>query len=157
MSSVKKCEHGRGISRCKECKGGHICEHNKQRTQCKECNGSSFCEHGKRRSRCVLCHGSEMCEHDKRKATCSVCGVGKALCEHGKQKYQCPDCNGSQICKSRKEPYNTGCKSRGNRKLNGFCSHCFVNLFPEDPRALTVRKKSIKRNTGCVTYPFKIP
>ena len=142
MSSVKKCEHGRAISRCKECKGGHICEHKKQRIQCKECNGSSFCEHGKRRSRCVLCHGSEMCEHGNRKATCSVCGVGKALCEHGKQKYQCPECNGSQICKSRKEPYNTGCKSRGNRKLKRFCSHCFVNLFPEDPRALTVRKKS---------------
>ena len=54
----------------------------------------------------------------------------------------CKDCGGSLICKSRHEPYNTGCRTKGNRKLNGFCSHCFANLFPDDPRTLTVKKKS---------------
>ena len=29
-----------------------------------------------------------------------------------------------------------------NLRLSGFCSHCFVNIFPDDPRALNVRKKS---------------
>jgi len=52
------------------------------------------------------------------------------------------DCRGSDICKSTHPPYNTGCRTRGNRKLNGYCCHCFVNIFPDDPRALTVRKKS---------------
>jgi hypothetical protein len=46
------------------------------------------------------------------------------------------------ICKSRYEPYYTGCRTRGNRSLRGFCCHCFVNLFPDGPKALTVRKKS---------------
>ena len=54
----------------------------------------------------------------------------------------CPDCGGSGICKSKDEPYNTGCRTVGNRKLSGFCCHCFVNLFPDDPRCLSVRKKS---------------
>ena len=48
----------------------------------------------------------------------------------------------SRICKSRKEPYNIGCQTSGNRKLNGFCTHCFVNIFPNDSRTLTIRKKS---------------
>ena len=57
-------------------------------------------------------------------------------------KTSCALCDGSHLCKSRKEPYNTGCSTHGNRKLSGFCSHCFVNIFPDDPRALNVRKKS---------------
>jgi hypothetical protein len=54
------------------------------------------------------------------------------------------DCRGREICKSTHppSPYNTGCRTRGNRKLNGYCCHCFVNIFPDYPRALTVRKKS---------------
>ena len=59
-----------------------------------------------------------------------------------KQRYYCPDCDGRSICTSKKEPYNTGCRTYGNRKLNGFCTQCFVNVFPDDPRTLTVRKKS---------------
>ena len=64
------------------------------------------------------------------------------MCEHDKIRIYCPHCNGSAICKSRLEPYSTGSRTYGNRKLNCLCSHCFVNLFPDDPRALNVRKKS---------------
>ena len=101
-----------------------------------------MCEHGRlRRDRCKECNGTQICEHGRRKTDCKECG-GSGICEHGKLKFQCPDCMGSAVCKSIHPPYNTGCRTLGNRKLNGFCSHCFVNLFPEDPRALTVRKKS---------------
>jgi hypothetical protein len=30
------------------------------------------------------------------------------------------------ICKSIHDPYNTGCRQHGNRKYNGFCTHCFA-------------------------------
>jgi len=54
----------------------------------------------------------------------------------------CADCNGTAICKSKNEPYNTPCRTYGNRRLGGFCAHCFVNLFPDDPRTLTIYTKS---------------
>ena len=135
------CEHNRERKSCKECKGSQICEHNKVRGICKECNGSQICEHDKVRSQCKECGGSGICEHNKNRSDCKECG-GSQICEHNKYKYTCADCDGVRICKSRQEPYNTGCRTNCNRKLNGFCSHCFVNLFPEDPKALTVRKKS---------------
>ena len=37
---VKKCEHGRQKSQCKDCKGSGICEHNRQKRVCKDCGGS---------------------------------------------------------------------------------------------------------------------
>ena len=132
------CEHGRQKCRCRECGGVSFCEHRKLRMKCKECGGSQICEHDKQKSRCVICGGGSICEHGKRRSCCQTCGGGE-VCEHGKNKNICQECGGSQICKSK---HTIGCRTYANRKLNGFCSHCFVNLFPDDPRALTVRKKS---------------
>ena len=132
------CEHNKVRSHCKECGGSEICEHYKRKSQCKECGGSEICEHYKIRSRCKECGGSQICEHNKIRSRCKECG-GSEICEHNKRRNQCPDCKGIEICKSQ---HTFGCRTTGNRKLNGFCSHCFVNLFPDDPRALTVRKKS---------------
>ena len=36
---VKKCEHNRQKSQCKDCRGSGICEHNRQRRLCAECGG----------------------------------------------------------------------------------------------------------------------
>ena len=136
------CQHGRRRDRCKDCgSGSQICQHNKRRSTCVVCGGGEICEHKRQRNRCVDCSGSQVCVHKKSKAYCRECG-GSVFCEHNLEKRNCPDCGGYRACKSNKEPYKTGCRTRGNRKLNGFCSHCFVNLFPDDPRALTVRKKS---------------
>ena len=135
------CEHNRIRSKCKECRGSQICEHDKRKTICKECKGGSICQHGQERSKCKECGGASICEHNKRRSQCKECG-GASICEHNRFKSSCPDCEGTKICKSRLQPYYTGCRAFGNRKLQGFCSHCFANIFPEDPRALTVRKKS---------------
>ena len=136
-----KCQHGKNKNICKECKGCQICEHNNIKSTCRECKGGSICEHNKIRSKCVECGGNEVCKHGKNKHFCKEC-KGSQICEHKKQKSSCAECDGRLICKARREPYNTGCRTLGNRKLGGFCCFCFVNLFPEDPRALTVRKKS---------------
>ena len=37
---------------------------------------------------------------------------------------------------------NEICISSGNIKYNYYCSHCYVNLFPNEPLSLQVRKKS---------------
>ena len=149
------CEHGKRKDRCKDCGGTGICEHNKKRMECKECGGSQICEHGRLKYRCKECGGSQICEHNTRKTNCKICNGnercehgrikyqckecgGSQICEHGKRRQQCPDCKGCRICKSKD---TIDCRTYANRKLNGYCSHCFVNIFPDDPRALTVRKK----------------
>ena len=126
---------------CKDCSGSQICEHGKQRTVCKECGGSQICEHSKLRYRCKECGGGSICEHHRLRNECKEC-CGSQICEHSKARRTCADCDGSKICKSRREPHNTGCRTIGNRKLNGFCTHCFAKLFPTDPRTLSIRKKS---------------
>ena len=143
------CQHGRRRDRCKDCGGNGMCEHNKRKQYCKDCGGSQICEHGRRRDRCKDCSGTQICEHNRRRSQCKECG-GSEICEHNKHKQNCPECGGGgAFCKSLK---TIGCRTKGNRKLNGYCSHCFVNLFPEDPRALTVRKKS--KELQVITHIF---
>jgi hypothetical protein len=34
------------------------------------------------------------------------------------------------------------CHIRGNGKYDNYCTHCFANLFPSDPRTSLIQKKS---------------
>ena len=105
---------------------------------CKDCLGSQFCQHQNIKYSCKQCQGKQVCKRNKIKSDCYNCGSSK-FCEHNKRKQTCPDCDGKAICKSK----NTlGCRTIGDRKLNGYRFHCFVHIFPQDPRALTVRRKS---------------
>ena len=137
----KRCEHGKQKRYCQLCGGCAICKHGKHKPSCKICVGSAVCDHERLKHYCKLCSGSGICKHNKQRSKCKDC-VGASICEHNRQRQQCPDCGGTSICKSRREPYNTGCRTKGNSRYDGFCTHCFINLFPNDPRALTVRKKS---------------
>ena len=117
QAKVKKCEHGREKSRCKECGGVGICEHGKRKSRCKECGGASICEHGREKSTCKRCGGSAICEHGKIKSQCKECG-GASICEHGRQKSQCKECGGASICEhGRQKSY---CKECGGV---GICEH----------------------------------
>ena len=136
-----KCPHGQLKWHCGDCGGGSICEHGRRKSICKDCGGVSICEHGREKCKCKDCGGVSICEHGRRKAECKECGGG-SICVHGIRKPQCPDCNGSTICEAHGPPYNSGCRTRGNRKYHGFCAHCFANVFPDDPRTLTIQKKS---------------
>jgi hypothetical protein len=111
------CEHNRIKSECKECGGGSICEHNKRKSQCKECGGSQICEHNKEKSRCKECGGSQICEHNRQKSTCKECGGG-SICEHNRIKSKCKECGGSQICEHNKE--KSKCKECGGGSI---CEH----------------------------------
>jgi hypothetical protein len=37
LTMVKRCEHNRRRSQCKDCGGASICEHMRQRNRCKDC------------------------------------------------------------------------------------------------------------------------
>lgn len=94
---LRKCEHNRLKSRCKECGGCSICVHNRIRIQCKDCGGSQICEHSRRKTECKECGGSSICVHNRRKTQCKECG-GSQICDHNRQKITCKECGGSQIC-----------------------------------------------------------
>jgi hypothetical protein len=64
------------------------------------------------------------------------------ICEHVRNKRNVLIVMVLEFVNLERNHTNTMCRTYGNRKLNGFCCHCFVNLFPDDPRALSVRKKS---------------
>jgi len=128
------CEHGKVKRTCKECGGSSICEHGKFKAHCKECGGSSFCEHGKIKRMCRECNGSAFCEHGKQKTQCRECG-GSSICEHGKFKARCKECGGTALCKT------PMCETVANKKYNGHCMRCFVNLFPELKNARNYKTK----------------
>jgi hypothetical protein len=114
---MRKCEHNRQKSRCKECGGSAICEHNRQKSTCKECGGSAICEHNRLKSWCKECGGSSICEHNRRKSTCKECG-GSALCEHNRLKSRCKECGGSALCEHNRQ--KSICKECGGSSI---CEH----------------------------------
>ena len=128
------CEHGKIKGRCKNCGGSQLCEHGRIKSDCRKCGGNSFCEHGKIKGRCKDCGGSQICEHGKRRERCKECG-GSAFCEHGRQKSYCKKCGGSSLCKS------SWCETTANSKYEGYCAHCYFNLYPDKPISRNYKTK----------------
>ena len=115
-----------------------MCSHGRLRSNCVDCGGSSICEHGRQRYKCIDCKGFGICEHGKQRYSCRDC-QGSGICEHGKQHAFCADCNGSQACRNNSL---ANCGHRANAKFDKFCTFCFANLFPNDPRTATIHSKS---------------
>jgi len=128
------CIHNKIKSTCKECGGSEICEHGRKKSECKECGGGSICIHNRRKSECKECGGSKICIHGKFKSTCKECG-GSRICIHNKFKQNCKECGGSQLCKS------TFCETYKNKKYNGYCSRCYIHLFPNEPISRNYKTK----------------
>ena len=128
------CIHGRRKSSCKECGGSEICIHDKQKSSCKECGGSSICSHGRIKSSCKECGGGSICIHGRIKSRCKECGGG-SICIHDKFKSTCKECDGSQLCKS------SFCETRKNSKYKGYCTRCYIHLFPDEPISTNYKTK----------------
>ena len=141
------CEHDKIRARCKQCKGGSICPHQTRKTDCRECGGSSFCEHNKKKSSCKECKGTSICEHDNRRAECKDC-KGSSICIHNIRKVFCKSCGGSALCKS------SWCKTYGNRKYNGYCLPCCIQICPE---IKVSRNYKTKENTVVDIIKEKFP
>lgn len=79
------------------------------------------------------------------KITCSVrvwgsAARGNSLCSNtGKQRAYC-DCRdvncGGSLCRS------NHCSTFATASYDGFCTHCFQNLFPDDPRCAQIRART---------------
>ena len=140
------CEHGNNKRICKECGGTAICEHGKCKSTCKQC-GIGYCEHGREKRYCKECGGSQICPHNRIKRDCRECG-GSTFCKHGKRKSRCLECGGSALCK------REGCgKTPSNKKYEGYCQGCFMELFPDNEMVIEfVKKKERKCEHGIIKY-----
>ena len=74
----------------------------------------------------------------KHRSKCVLCG-GNSVCEHRQLRARCAECSGSQICLH--NPVSQ-CGHKGNSKYDKYCTHCFANVFPNDPRTPLIRKNS---------------
>jgi hypothetical protein len=54
----------------------------------------------------------------------------------------CVECKTSEMINIRNKCRSAPCCSSGNSKYNYYCTHCFSNLFPNDPLALSIRIKT---------------
>lgn len=129
------CQHGIDKRRCVECGGVLICEHGKRKIYCAICDGRSLCEHKRQKNKCKDCGGGSYCIHKKQKQDCNECG-GNTFCNHGKRKRYCKPCGGKYLCKSE------WCEiTPRNKKYEGYCLRCFVNLFPDKPNTRNYKTK----------------
>jgi len=146
------CEHNRIKSQCKECHGSRICEHNQYKSICKECRGGSICKHNRIKSQCKECRGGSICKHNRIKSQCKECG-GSSICEHNKRKSKCKECKGSQICEhNKRKEYCREC--HGNQicehnKNKCYCKPCGGSKLCKSPWCET--KKSPKYEGYCLS------
>ena len=61
---------------------------------------------------------------------CAICKIDNMI-NYDKEKYKC-----------KANEINILCETSGNPKYNGYCTHCFIHLFPNDPLAKEVHQKS---------------
>ena len=161
------CEHGKRKSCCHECSPKSFCKHGKHKHNCIECGtvrkcvhgndkykcnecGTSYkykCLHGKWKNSCKECCESSICEHGIFRRVCKIC-KGAGICDHGKAKQNCKTCGGSALCKS---PWCETYKS--NKSYKGYCFHCFVHLFPDEPVTRNYKTKE-KEVVSYITNRF---
>lgn len=154
------CKCGKDKSTCSICDPSLICPCGVLRKNCKNCNKEKFCPNhpSVRKDRCVDCNGSLTCPCGKQRYLCSKHGGG-GLCPCGHQKAYCSIHNGTAFCgclnsnntkKQRKYCRKHGssglckstfCDTQKNPSCDGYCSHCFRNLFPDDQRIKNYKTK----------------
>jgi hypothetical protein len=161
---AKKCEHNKGIYKCRICNPKAYCEHDKYKYSCDKCKpelknktknkNRKYCEHEKRKDSCVDCSGcihkklicieckpSHFCIHKRRKTVCKEC-KGGSICEHKKIRSACIKCEGGSLCEHKKR--RSACVECGgvsiceHKKIKYFCTDC-------DGSQICIHKK-IKKN-----------
>ncbi len=133
------CEHGRRKDRCKDCGGNGMCEHNKRKLYCKDCVEVKCVSTVEDATDAKTVVGHKYVSITEEEVNIKTAVVVRYVSTTNTNKTVQTVVAGGAFYKSLK---TVGSRTTGNRKLNGYCSHCFVNIFPEDPRALMVRKKS---------------
>lgn len=121
-------------------------------------NVRSRCECGKKRALFALPgYGASCCSDCKKPGMVNIrsnkckCGKVSSFAVLGEPATCCVDCKKSNMvpvrvrkCKSNERGIDcpVSVSERSNKTYDGFCTHCFANLFPSDPRTGQIRLKS---------------
>jgi hypothetical protein len=90
---------------------------------------------------CASCKLDGMIQIRKRK--CIKCDIGQGDYNFfGLDSKYCSKCKEVGMINISNKCKNTDCTSSGNVKYNYYCTHCFTNLFPDNPMSSQVRLKS---------------
>ena len=89
----------------------------------------------------------KLCKEDGmimlRKRTCIKCHINQATFNNKDLKAQfCKTCKTHDMINVIDKCKNIDCYSCGNVKYRYYCTHCFSNLFPNDPLTIQIRTKS---------------
>src|SRR3972149_10779603 len=137
---------------------------NKTPTCCSKCKKDGMVSLDKRKCTCGKAKPYFGFPDDEKATCCSQCkeenmvNIISKKCKCGKAQpyFGFPDDEKATCCASCKKEgimdiKNKQCKAneqdiqcpqRCNEKYDGYCTHCFANLFPSDPRTQQIRKKS---------------
>ena len=90
---------------------------------------------------CAKCKKEGMIQIRKRK--CVMCTFGQGNYNYfGCKAEYCVNCKKDGMINIANKCKNSICYSSGNIKYNYYCTHCFTNLFPNEPMASEIRIKS---------------
>ena len=129
---------------CANCKKKDMIDVVSKRCKCGKARPSFNFEDQKIPICCTNCKEKDMINvKDKR------CKCGKARptfnFEDQKNAICCANCklkNMIDIKHTKSKCKFDKCDVRGNKQYNGYCTHCFANLFPNHPKTLQIRKRS---------------
>jgi len=130
---------------CVKCKKGDMTDIKSKKCACgtKMCYGLP----GESPSCCAKCKTDDMIVVSSKKLC--ACNKQPTFALEGMKPVCCKDCKSPDMvntfnkrCNSNSPPHNIPCPMGGNRNYEGFCTHCFANLFPNNPKTAQIRKKS---------------
>jgi hypothetical protein len=108
---------------------------------CKCGKTPNFGIEGSRATCCMKCKTDDMINVKHRKCKC-----GKQTCfklPGGKLSTHCIMCRTEGMIDTKyKRCLSKFCDTRVEKKYDGYCTHCFSNLFPEDPRTALIQTNS---------------
>lgn len=130
---------------CSKCKNINMINLKNKKCSCGEKEPSFGFKDDKTASRCKDCKLDGMMNIVSKKC---VCGKRPSFGFKNMQPTHCMKCKLPDMinlikktCKSN-ETHNNICLITGNKNYNGYCTHCFANLFPDHPKTQQIRMKS---------------
>lgn len=125
---------------CSKCKLADMVDINHFKCKCGAVQ-PSFNYDGLNPEYCANCKLNGMILIRKRK--CITCKIGQGDYNFlGLKPEYCSNCKKESMINISCKCKNINCSSSGNIKYKYYCTHCFSNLFPNDPLSLQVRIKS---------------
>ena len=134
-------------TRCSECKLEEMDYIKQKKCFCGKTISNFGYPTDKKATRCSECKLENMLDIIHQKCSCGMRRPSFGL-SSDKILIGCAECKTEDMvnlkhkkCRSN-DTHNNNCPIIGNKKYNGYCTHCFALLFPNHPKTTQIRSKS---------------